>query len=332
MGMTLKNASVALELGGAKGSVLLAYPVERNNRFYLTPVTPNIISEQNAQLVASITRKIAKIWAYNNIVRVNTDKPAGDVNTTNNASRPSFNIIAWLADEHIKTLYQKGEYNTKEYEPLIKTYQELDKTEYNPIHTPYLKAAAEYTKDTGIPIEELGTYTSKPADLGGLRLREIATALGMVIVTEEIMRLKAREERKPIDTPLKETRVAVQGYGNAGLNAVTLMMDRGANIVAVSDSKAAIYKKEGLNGLHTAIQAIKEEKGSLKAAGSLDEVKVLKTEDILTLEGIDILVLAAKENVITEENAAQIHARLLSEAANGPITKEADTILKQKGA
>jgi hypothetical protein len=75
MGMSLKNASVGLELGGAKGSVLLAYPVERGNRYYLKPIRREIISEDNAEIVAEISRAVGRIWAENNIVSWNTLMP-----------------------------------------------------------------------------------------------------------------------------------------------------------------------------------------------------------------------------------------------------------------
>jgi len=125
--------------------------------------------------------------------------------------------------------------------------------------------------------------------------------------------------------PMKGATVAVQGFGNVGWNAAKLLNEMGCKIVAVSDSQGGIYNPKGVNP--TAVFAHKERKGSvLGFRGS----KKITNEELLELQ-CHILVPAAFENQITKSNAANVKAKLLAEAANGPTTPEADKILREKG-
>jgi glutamate dehydrogenase len=118
--------------------------------------------------------------------------------------------------------------------------------------------------------------------------------------------------------------VAIQGFGNAGRIAARLLAEEGCTIVAVSDSKHAIFKADGLD-----VSQLEE----LKTNASLDQyegAEQISQDQLLTLD-VDILIPAALENVITSQNAGDIRARIIAEAANGPTTPEADEILNRNG-
>ena len=129
--------------------------------------------------------------------------------------------------------------------------------------------------------------------------------------------------------------VAVQGFGNVGYYFAKIAEEHGFKIVAVSDSKGAVYVKEGLNVKATL--KCKEEKGHVSGCyckGSVCNIRYGKTicnEELLELP-VDILVPAALENVINEKNMAKIKAKIIIEMANGPITEEAYEYLTKKGA
>ncbi len=163
----------------------------------------------------------------------------------------------------------------------------------------------------------LGVVTGKPVSLGGSEGRHEATARGCLFVTQEACRVLRR--------PLKRATVVVQGFGNAGSIAARLFADAGAKIIAVSDSKGGIHNPRGIDP----IKAIrfKEKSGSVVGLAGTSKIS---NQDILELK-CDILIPAALENVITSENAGNIKARIIAEAANGPITPMADDILTRKG-
>lgn len=167
----------------------------------------------------------------------------------------------------------------------------------------------EYEKIIGK--EAPGVITGKPLDQGGSEVRGIATALGGVYILEEVVK-KLNLEGK---------RVAIQGFGNAGQTMAKLLCDSGYTIISVSDSKGAIYNKEGLD-IHKVVK-IKEKKGTVI---EYEESNKISNQDLLELE-CDILIPAALENAIHEENATQIKAKVILELANGPTTPQADKIL-----
>ncbi|MCG7408216.1 Glu/Leu/Phe/Val dehydrogenase [Paenibacillus sp. ACRRX] len=161
-----------------------------------------------------------------------------------------------------------------------------------------------------------GVITGKPIIIGGSQGRGEATAQGCVYAIQSAL--------KDIELPMEKARVAVQGYGNAGRIAARLLNDLGATIVAVSDSRGGIYDPAGLD-----ITRVEELKDTAKLADYGTEY-LISNEQLLELE-VDILIPAALENVITKENAANVKARIIAEAANGPTTPEADEILDAKG-
>ena len=159
--------------------------------------------------------------------------------------------------------------------------------------------------------------TGKPIAMGGSLGRREATGRGCMFVT--------REALKKLKMPLKGTRVAVQGFGNVGSVAADLMAKEGMTVVAVSDKSGGIYNPKGLD----LPDVFKHVQGK-KLLNTYTKAQQITNEELLTLD-CDVLVPAALENVITDENAGQIKARIICEGANGPTTAEADKILNQKG-
>jgi len=168
--------------------------------------------------------------------------------------------------------------------------------------------------------------TGKPLSMGGSLGRDTATAMGAFFVVQTLM-----EEQKPTKDSLT---VAIQGFGNAGSILAELLFRVGYKIVAVSDSKGAIYSKDGLD-----IPSVKQYKDttrdlkSVYCEGSVCNIlehETLNNEELLTLD-VDILIPAALENQITEVNANSVKARHIFEVANGPIASGADEILEDNG-
>jgi glutamate dehydrogenase/leucine dehydrogenase len=172
----------------------------------------------------------------------------------------------------------------------------------------------EYSRLTGVNCP--GVITGKPLEIGGSEGRGAATAQGGVYVL-----LKYLENNN--ESP-QGKRVAIQGFGNAGQHMARLLEEQGLRIIAVSDSKGGIFNEKGLNAAE--VIKIKEEKGAVQEANN---AKSLTNQEILELD-TDILVLAALENQVHQDNAQKIQAKLIVELANGPTTPEADQILKSR--
>ncbi len=159
--------------------------------------------------------------------------------------------------------------------------------------------------------------TGKPISLGGSLGRREATGRGVLFTI--------REAAKHMDINMEGATVAVQGFGNVGSVAADLLYDDGCKIIAVSDVKGGIINKNGID-IKKLLQHVKKTKSVVKFPGT----KPISNEDILELE-CDILVPAALENQITEENAPKIRAKIVAEGANGPIIPKADKILDKNG-
>ncbi len=162
-----------------------------------------------------------------------------------------------------------------------------------------------------------GVVTGKPVEIGGSLGRNEATGRGCAIV--------AREALKTLRIGVDGATVAIQGFGNAGSVAGHVLQSMGAKVIAVSDSRGGIYSPTGLD--LAAAEAHKEESGSVVG---IKGCSAITNEELLTLD-CDVLVPAALENSINTGNAADIRARVIAEAANGPTTPDAQTILDEKG-
>ena len=161
-----------------------------------------------------------------------------------------------------------------------------------------------------------GIVTGKPLEIGGSLGREFATARGTVYTVES--------GAKYIGLDLSKATCAVQGFGNAGSNAARLISELGTKVVAVSDSQGGIFSSKGLD-IDAVIQHKKETGSVIGFAGAED----ISNEELLIID-CDVLIPAALENVLTEKNAADVKAKIIAEAANGPTTPEADKILEKK--
>jgi glutamate dehydrogenase/leucine dehydrogenase len=167
----------------------------------------------------------------------------------------------------------------------------------------------------------LPVVTGKPLDLGGIAGRSTATARGAFFVTDRFLSVGG----VPGHDSLDGARVAIQGFGNAGWHAARIFADAGAVIVAVSDTGGAAHLPDGLD--LDAVVAHKEETGTVSGTPSTKEIPA---RELLEVD-CDILIPAAMENQITQENADRVAARLVVEAANGPTTPGADRILAERG-
>ena len=177
----------------------------------------------------------------------------------------------------------------------------------------WIKDTYETLENTTAP----GTVTGKAIASGGSE--------GRVEATGRSVMLTAREAFDYLGTDVADATVAVQGYGNAGSIAARLLDERGATVVAVSDSSGAVHSDGGLDT--AAVKDHKNETGSVAEYANADEE--LTNEELLTLD-VDLLIPAALENAINADIAEDIAADVIVEAANGPLTPDADDILADR--
>jgi glutamate dehydrogenase (NAD(P)+) len=172
-----------------------------------------------------------------------------------------------------------------------------------------------YSMQSGYAVPEI--VTGKPISIGGSVFRQEATGAGVVMV---IARACDR-----LGWTLADRRCVVQGFGNVGGVAASELAGLGASVIAVSDVSGGLYARGGLDvaGLHDFVR----EHGSLE--GCEDGARI-SNEELLELD-CDILVLAAREDQVTADNASRVQARMIAEGANGPTSLEADEILWDRG-
>lgn len=166
----------------------------------------------------------------------------------------------------------------------------------------------------------LPVVTGKPLDMGGIPGRATATARGVFFTTDHAIAIGAI----PGMTTIEGTRVAIQGFGNAGRNAARIFRDAGAHVVAVSDTHGGVVNPAGLDVAR--VESHKDETGTVVGTPNTEKLSPLAVLEV----DCDILVPAAIENQITAENAGRISATVIAEAANGPTTPAADAILGER--
>ena len=171
-----------------------------------------------------------------------------------------------------------------------------------------------YSQLKGYSIPE--SVTGKPVEIGGSEGRVCATSQGVALCV--------REAAQDLGLKLKGAAVAVQGFGNVGYNAASILNAMGCKIVAVSDSTGGIYCAEGLNPYNVRVH--KNKTGSV--SNYEGSTNITNTE--LLQSNCDILIPAAFENQVTKVVAPNIKAKIMAEGANGPTTPEADKILFEK--
>ena len=177
-----------------------------------------------------------------------------------------------------------------------------------------------WIKDTYETLErttEPGVVTGKAPSSGG--------SAGRVEATGRSTMLAARETFEYLGRGIDDATVAVQGYGNAGSVAASLLDDAGATVVAVSDSSGGVYAADGLDT--AAVKDYKRETGSVVGYPGADEE--LTNEALLTAD-VDLLVPAALENAVDADIARDVRADVIVEAANGPLTPDADDVLTDR--
>jgi glutamate dehydrogenase (NAD(P)+) len=172
-----------------------------------------------------------------------------------------------------------------------------------------------YSMQKGFAVPEI--VTGKPISIGGSVFRHEATGVGVVMIVESAC------ER--LGWNLADQRCVVQGFGNVGSVAAFELVGRGAAVVAVSDVSGGVVNEQGLDV--AAARAWVEDHGSL---ADFPNARRVTNAELLELP-CDILVLAAREDQLNEENAGRVEARLIAEGANGPTSIEADAIFVERG-
>ncbi len=174
----------------------------------------------------------------------------------------------------------------------------------------------EFSKASGMTVNAV--VTGKPLVLGGSLGRTEATGRGVTVSA-----LAAMEKLRI--NPYRAS-AAVQGFGNVGSHASALLHERGVSVKAISDITGAYYNENGID-IEAAMAYRDQNKGTLEGFKGAEKIS---NEELLTLP-VDVLVPAAKEDVITDDNAGSIQARLIVEGANGPTSASADDIINDKG-
>ena len=175
-------------------------------------------------------------------------------------------------------------------------------------------------------IDAAGCVTGKPVSQGGVRGRTEATGLGVFYGLREVCNMPTVMDKLGLPVGVEGKRICVQGLGNVGYHSALFFQQAGAKIVGIAEFEGAIWNNEGLDV--DAVVAHRKSNGSIlnfKGATNFE-----KSGDALEME-CDILIPAALENVINGENATRIKTKIIGEAANGPLTPDADEILALKG-
>jgi glutamate dehydrogenase (NAD(P)+) len=175
-------------------------------------------------------------------------------------------------------------------------------------------------------IDAAGCVTGKPISLGGVRGRKEATGLGVFYGVREVCLMPDVMAKAGLTVGIENKNVIVQGLGNVGYYTAKFFREHGAKVIAIAEYEGAIYSKDGLNE-----EAVFQHR---KATGSIlnfpGATNIEKSGDALEME-CDILIPAALENVIDANNAPRIKTKIIGEAANGPLTPEADDIFSKRG-
>jgi len=172
-----------------------------------------------------------------------------------------------------------------------------------------------YSMDKGYSVP--GVVTGKPLSIGGSLGRNTATARGIMFTLMSTV--------KKLNLDFFQQRIVIQGFGNVGGNLARLLQKEGCKIIAVSDVEGGIYNPQGLDCFK--VSKFLTETGSVIGFKDAEQIT---NQELLSLN-CDVLIPAALENQITEENAGKVRTKVIVEAANGPTTPEADKILNEKG-
>ncbi|QQS41558.1 MAG: Glu/Leu/Phe/Val dehydrogenase [Acidobacteriota bacterium] len=186
--------------------------------------------------------------------------------------------------------------------------------------------ADTYLAFHGEQIDALGCVTGKSIAQGGIRGRTEATGLGTFYGLREACSIEEDMKKLGLEVGLDGKTFVIQGLGNVGYYAAKFCTEHGAKLIGVAEYEGGIHKQDGID--LEALMAFRKETGSI--VGFDGSTALEKREDALEIE-CDILIPAALENQITKENAPRIKAKIIGEAANGPVTADAEQILEEKG-
>jgi glutamate dehydrogenase (NAD(P)+) len=175
-------------------------------------------------------------------------------------------------------------------------------------------------------IDAAGCVTGKPISLGGVRGRKEATGLGVFFGVREVCLMPEVMKKQGLTVGIENKKVVVQGLGNVGYHSAKFFRENGAIVVSIAEFEGAIYNAAGLN--EEEVFQHRKKTGSILNFPGATNLK--NSGDAIELD-CDILIPAALENVIDKNNAPKIKAKIIGEAANGPLTPEADDILAAKG-
>jgi glutamate dehydrogenase (NAD(P)+) len=175
-------------------------------------------------------------------------------------------------------------------------------------------------------VDAMGCVTGKPVTQGGVRGRKEATGLGVFYGVREVCNTADVMQKIGLPTGVEGKRVIIQGLGNVGYHTAKFFREHGAKVIAIAEFEGAIFNENGLNE-DEVFQHRKTNKSILDFPGAKN---INNSADALELE-CDILIPAALENVINASNADRVKAKIIGEAANGPLSPEADEVFIKKG-
>ncbi len=175
-------------------------------------------------------------------------------------------------------------------------------------------------------IDALGCVTGKPITQGGVRGRREATGLGVFYGIRQVCNIPELMKKLGLSTGVEGKRVIVQGLGNVGYHAAKFFREGGSKVICLAEHDGAVYNEKGLN--EEEVFQHKKKTGSIKDFPGAKNIA--SSNEALELE-CDILIPAALENVINGDNAPRIKTKIIGEAANGPLTPEADEVFISKG-
>jgi glutamate dehydrogenase (NAD(P)+) len=182
-----------------------------------------------------------------------------------------------------------------------------------------------YLQFNSAQIDALGCVTGKPISQGGIHGRTEATGRGIFYGLNEVCSYADDMKKIGLSKGIEGKTVIIQGFGNVGYHAAKVLYENGAKIIAIAEYEGALYQANGLN-----IDDVKKHQLAHKTIRNYPNAKFIKNSaSILEME-CDILIPAALENQITQENAPKIKAKIIAEGANGPITPNAEKILNKK--
>lgn len=175
-------------------------------------------------------------------------------------------------------------------------------------------------------IDSAGCVTGKPISQGGVRGRKEATGLGVFYGVKEVCNMPEEMAKLGLSTGIEGKKVVVQGLGNVGYHSALFFQQAGAKIVGLAEYEGAIWSNDGLDV--DAVFNHRKNTGSILNFPGSNNFE--KSGDALEME-CDILIPAALENVINKSNADRVKAKIIGEAANGPLTPDADELFAKKG-